>query len=309
MQTHDGQFTGILILGPKLSGQPYTLEDNQLISTISNQMAVKLENIDLYNNILRAREDLESWLNSMSDCVMIVNSDHTIQFINEAAEERFGTEDGTMCWEKFNRNARCPDCPIPFYINGSRDSFEYERSINDKQYDVVITPMFDGDHNLSVIEVLRDITDKKIMGDEIIESRARIEALRRSEQLKTELLSMVSHEMRTPLTVIKGFTTTLLRSHIKRSAAEQRQYLTNINQATDRMSRMVSDLLDMLHLESGGFKLEKSTYQISEIIEPIQNNQSNIHVEHRLQVLIPDDLPPVQVVIAGFVAATRLRKH
>lgn len=294
IQSHTGQLAGLLILGPKISGQPYTLEDYQLISTVSSQIAVKLENIRLYNDALQARQQLETWLDSMNDCVMIANSDYTVQFLNKVAVERFGSEIDKMCWEKLKRDKKCKSCPMRRYLDGRWEISEHIRTIDDRQYDVAITPISDVDSNLSVIEVLRDVTEKKRMEDEIIEARARIEALHHSEKMKTELLSMVSHELRSPLTVIKGFTTTLLRSHIRRDIKKQTEYLRAIDQASDRMTRMVGHLLDLSYLESGGFVLEKGTYHISEIIESIHAVLADIHTNHEFEISISDDIPPVQ---------------
>jgi len=82
-----GKLSGMLVLGQKLSQQTYDSEDKHLLVALSNQVAIVLENAQLYNNALQARENLERWLDSMADCVMIVNTAYTVKFINRAAIE------------------------------------------------------------------------------------------------------------------------------------------------------------------------------------------------------------------------------
>jgi signal transduction histidine kinase len=300
LKTPSGQLAGLLILGPKLSEQPYTIEDKQLIYAISNQMVTNLENARLYNDVLRARENLETWLNSMSDGVMIVSTDYTLQFINKAATNSFDTKVGETCWNTFKRDMQCSNCPMQRYLTGNRKTFEHLSSVGDREYDVVAAPLLNPDGSLSVIEVLRDVTERKRMEDEIVQARAQIEALRHSEQLKTGLLSMVSHELRTPLTVIKGFATTLLRRDVKWEEEKQRDFLENINQETDRLAHLVSNLLDMSRLEAGLLRLERDSYQISEMLESIVRRLDTITEHHKLQVAVPTELPPV------FVDKTRI---
>ncbi|HEX9897376.1 MAG TPA: ATP-binding protein, partial [Dehalococcoidales bacterium] len=100
---------------------------------------------------------------------------------------------------------------------------------------------------------------------------------------------------RTPLTAIKGFTTTLLRPHIKWSEEQQRDFLNNIDQETDRLAHLISNLLDMSRLEAGALNLEKSSYQVSEILESVSCRLDAITRHHRLRVEIPATLPLVSV--------------
>lgn len=293
MKTRGAQLAGLLILGPKISEQEYTVEDKQLIYTISNQTATHLENARLYNDVARSREDLERWLNSMSDCVIIVNTDYTVRFINKAVIKGFGSNVGELCWNTLGKDIQCADCPMHHYLHGNKEEYHHGSLIRDRQYDVVAAPLLNPDGSLSIIEVLRDTTESERMGQEIIQARAKIEALYRSELLKTELLSMVSHELRTPLTAIKGFATTLLRSHIRWSKEQQKDFLHNIDQETDRLTHLIGNLLDMSRLEAGALNLEKDSYQVSEILESIGSGLGAMTKYHRLKVKMPAGLPSV----------------
>lgn len=293
LKTRSAHLAGLLILGPKLSEQVYTLEDKQLIYTIGNQMATHLENARLYNDVVRSREDLERWLKGMSDCVIIVNTDHSVQFMNKAVIKGFGSTIGEVCWNALGKNEQCADCPMQRYLQGDKEEYHHSSLIGDKQYDVIAAPLLNPDGSLSLIEVLRDITENERMGQEIIEAKAKIEALYHSERLKTELLSMVSHELRTPLTAIKGFATTLLRPHIRWSNEQRRDFLKNIDQETDRLTHLISNLLDMSRLEAGALNLDKCSYQVSEILESVGSTVDAMTKHHKLQVEISAGLPTI----------------
>jgi K+-sensing histidine kinase KdpD len=95
------------------------------------------------------------------------------------------------------------------------------------------------------------------------------------------------------LTVIKGFATTLLRPNIRWSEKEQRDFLQNINQETDRLTHLISNLLDMSRLEAGAVSLERNSYQVSDILSSVRSRLDAITEHHKLRVEIPSGLPPV----------------
>ncbi|MBI4186017.1 MAG: PAS domain S-box protein [Chloroflexi bacterium] len=121
--------------------------------------------------------------------------------------------------------------------------------------------------------------------------------LREVDRLRTQLLANVSHELRTPLTSIKGFVSTLLRPDIQWSAEEQRDFLHTIDQESDRLTRLISDLLDMSRLEAGALKLDRTDYSIVEILDSIGSVLAKLTEHHQLKLAVPPDLPPVLVDI------------
>ena len=137
----------------------------------------------------------------------------------------------------------------------------------------------------------QDITERK----QAEEKAREVETLKEIDRLRSGLLANVSHELRTPLTSIKGFATTLLRSDVKWSEEEQRDFLQSIDHETDRLIRLISDLLDMSRIEAEGLKLEKHNYQISEILDSAGSRLASLTERHQLQVIVPSGLPSVFV--------------
>lgn len=145
------------------------------------------------------------------------------------------------------------------------------------------------------IAIVRNITERKRIEEEAIQYRAKMEALRVSEEMKTQLLSMVSHELRSPLALIKGFVNTLLQPDVKWTKEEERDFIKEIDQASDRLIRLVGDLLDMSSLEGGVLKLNRDRYKIHEVLNSIYSTLSKITEQRSLYVETADDLPLVYI--------------
>jgi len=161
-------------------------------------------------------------------------------------------------------------------------------------------------HNTVLIDEAGNITGTLGSGEDITqrwqaeEKALQAEALKELDRLRSELLANVSHELRTPLASIKGFASTLLQPDVKWSKKEQQDFIQAIDQEADRLSRLISDLLDMSRLETGALKLERANYQISEIIDSVSGRLANLTKHHQLQVIVPLGLPSV------FVDETRI---
>jgi signal transduction histidine kinase len=98
---------------------------------------------------------------------------------------------------------------------------------------------------------------------ELAASHAR---LRELDQLKSDFLSNVSHEFRTPLAAIKGFVDNLLDGVTGPLPDKQRHYLVRVHDNVERLSRMVSDLLDLTRIEAGKIELVPETLDVAATI-------------------------------------------
>ncbi len=96
---------------------------------------------------------------------------------------------------------------------------------------------------------------------------AKVEALRELDALRSHLVSTVSHELRTPLAGIKAYATALLRTDVKRSERQQREYLTAIDQDCDRLTELVEESLDMSRIKAGMSGIEREALSPKTMIE------------------------------------------
>lgn len=86
-------------------------------------------------------------------------------------------------------------------------------------------------------------------------ARQQAAALRRAEQLQRQFLARLSHELRTPLTAIRGYASSLTQPDVTWDADSERTFLTRISDESDRLGRLVGDLLDFSAMESGVLRL------------------------------------------------------
>jgi len=114
----------------------------------------------------------------------------------------------------------------------------------------------------------------------LIEKTAQLAALRESDQLKSALLASVSHELRTPLTSIKAATDNLQTGDINWSVEERKEFLAVIEQETERLIRVVSNLLDLSKIEAGVLKPDFGWHFLPEIVEEVVERLRNTPLMH-----------------------------
>ncbi len=111
---------------------------------------------------------------------------------------------------------------------------------------------------------------------------------------KTEFVSDVSHELRTPLASIKGFISTI-RSEKEMDEKNRDEFMKIVEDETDRLTRIIEELLDLSRIESGRLKLNLKSFRL---IDTIHKNIENIQGQAKkkeiiIEKRIPPDLPPV----------------
>ncbi len=113
------------------------------------------------------------------------------------------------------------------------------------------------------------------------------------DEFKTTLLTAVSHEVRTPLAVIKGYASTLLQEDVSWPLADQRFFLQTISSEADRLAQLVSNLLDLSRQEAGLLLLRRTTVRLEELIERTIGRLN--HPGMAISLDLPDNLPSLSV--------------
>jgi len=119
-------------------------------------------------------------------------------------------------------------------------------------------------------------------------------ALREADRLKTELLANVSHELRTPLASIKGYCTSMLYFYDRLSDEDKRDSLHEINQASDRLTELIENLLQLSRLESAGLHAEKEPSKIESIISRAVEDMEQKAKGHHFATHAQESLPVVE---------------
>ena len=123
--------------------------------------------------------------------------------------------------------------------------------------------------------------------------RALLQSLREADRTKTEFVSMLAHELKGPMTTIKGFGE-VLRDQWDSMPAEQRsRFFDIVSKEIDRLSRLVNDLLDVSRMEAGTLRYEMEPMDLSDLVESILAVHPSLGAEHTIANKVPGDLPHV----------------
>jgi two-component system, OmpR family, sensor histidine kinase KdpD len=119
--------------------------------------------------------------------------------------------------------------------------------------------------------------------------------LRDSDALKSRLLSAVSHDLRTPLAGIKALTTALLQENVDLSSEVVREALLGIDEETDRMTRLVSDLLDLSRIEAGALRPAREPLLVPDLIDDTVHRLSSCLSGRAITLEVEEGLPVVNL--------------
>jgi two-component system sensor histidine kinase KdpD len=125
----------------------------------------------------------------------------------------------------------------------------------------------------------------------LTEQAADADALAEADLLRTAILRAVSHDLRTPLASIKAAATSLLQGDVEWNATERQEFLLTIDEETDRLNRLVGNLLDMSRLEAGAVQAQLRPVALEEIVPLALAGLGGDRA--RLEVTVPEMLPEV----------------
>ena len=121
------------------------------------------------------------------------------------------------------------------------------------------------------------------------------EVARQSEELKSTLLDAIAHEFKTPLTSLKVVTTDLLSGGLEALQPHQFELISIADESADRLSKLVTDAIQLARIEGGTFRLNLGDHFPSFLISGALKQMKSVMDERKIHVLVPDDLPPVRV--------------
>ncbi|HEX5166299.1 MAG TPA: ATP-binding protein [Thermomicrobiales bacterium] len=113
-------------------------------------------------------------------------------------------------------------------------------------------------------------------------------------ELKLDIVSMLSHEMRTPLASIKGYATALLLDDVEWDDASRVEFLTAIDEESDHLARLITDMLDSAAIEAGEITIVPEPILVPRIVKRVVDNMQIRSDTHRFIVIFPDEFPVIE---------------
>jgi PAS domain S-box-containing protein len=235
------------------------------LAELFNDMSVRLRNYEDQNldTITFERNKLEAVLLSIADGVVVCDMTGEMIIINESACAMLGAAHSRQLVGMPIQQYIAVDSSRPFetvinefdklcaeYHSKLPEAFSRQVTMPGLSIRVIVSPIHDADgQNLGFVMIMHDVT-KAVEVD----------------KLKTNFISNVSHELRTPVTTIKSYVDTLYNHGKELDEETYHEFLETIHLETDRLKKLVNDILDFSRLEEGNIALDKEFCEIAPII-------------------------------------------
>jgi len=280
----DRQTIGVLHAFNKQRGGHFIDEDVRLLERMARNAAAVIAGMRLYQAILEEKEELVHTIESLRAGLLLVNQNGRINQMNAAARRVFGLGSDVL------------GKPYHEIISNEVVRTMIRQALEEEKEGELIEVTVHFDNKEHIYQVQNAIVrgeDQKPMGTVMIFND--ITDIRNLERMKSAFVATVSHELRTPLTAIKGFIATLLMdSDDAFPPEERREFYSIIDQETDRLTRLINDLLNIARIEAGEslkpvYK-EVDFYKLSQKVVMIQRQATN---KHAIVHDVPSDLPKI----------------
>jgi signal transduction histidine kinase len=148
-------------------------------------------------------------------------------------------------------------------------------------------------------QIPRDLYDKqrtalRALARQVVaqlELRRTLARQRQLDQLKNDFVGMIAHDLRSPITVIAGFTELLSRDWQVLQETDRNKYLSLIAGNVHNLSRLVDDVLEVAEVDSAEFHLDVKSFDLGKLVEKTVLELSTVHGNERLRLEIPDRVP------------------
>jgi signal transduction histidine kinase len=270
---HENSYLGALWVAYE-KPRTFTEEEVRFLSTLVGEATLAAVNSRLYASAEIGRQRMEAVLNSTPEPVLVIDAQMQLLLLNPAALQVPGLIGASAPGTPIKDVIRQPE--VLDLITHQTDQGVTSREISltkGRIYYASISPVNADGIPVGRVCILRDITHYKEL-----------------DSLKSEFVSTVSHDLRSPLTLMRGYTSML--QMVGELNDQQKAYVSKIIAGVENMSRLVNNLLDLGRIEAGiGLKIEELA--VNDIIEGVitslmpQAAQKNIRLQNN-----PDDCMP-----------------
>ncbi len=280
---------GVMYVFNKRGKLPFTPEDARLLKLLADNAAAIISNAKAFIEVSEEKKELEATLESMLAGVIFVRKNGRIAVMNETARAIFGIKEEKLVGKQYTdviKETRIVEMIDKAIKTGEEQKEEVSFIVQlhgqptEKFYQVQTAPVRgeNGEGMVGAVAIFNDITE-----------------IRTLERMKTAFVSTVSHELRTPLTSIKGFISTLLSDTEGFFDNEARmEFYTIIDQECDRLTRLISDLLNVSRIESGrALQVNWKRFDVLELAEKVVEVQRSYTEKHTLIVDVQGDIPKI----------------
>ena len=272
------------------SGHALDPEGLRVVQLSRHELAVALRSAQLRETLERERHELTAIVDGATDSILQVDEACHVVRINAAGARLLGTAPAAVLGRRCGDVLGCAAagghgddaCPLAEVIATGSSIGYRETAIQGDQGMVVRVA---GGYSRAATGPGGAVRATAILRD--------ISAVRALEELREGFVATVSHELRTPLALIRGYAETLL--HLDLDPSQQRHYVERIQQTTERLTGLVTEILDITHLEADPLILERSPVALASLLARLRGDLEITDASDRLVLDLPADLPPIEV--------------
>jgi len=290
MMAGDQQVGAIYIF--RAHGGRFSSDERQVLESFADQAAIAVNNARLYQEVAREKRRLDAILEASADGVLILDPAHRITVFNRALARMTGwsaaqalrvRHDDVIQFQNQRAGMTLFEAEAGGWPLTSSGSLYVEGDLvrpDGSRISVGITyaPLFDREGRLvNIVGSVRDIS-----------------RFREAEELKSTFISIISHELKTPVALIKGYAGTLRRKDAEWKAATVRESAAVIEEEADRLTQLIDNLLDASRLQAGGLELNMGDVALDQMAQRLVEKFRTQTNQHVLSVDFPPDWPLVQ---------------
>jgi PAS domain S-box-containing protein len=269
----------------------YSANDKLLLQSFADQAAIAVYNAQLYKQISYEKGRMDALIDSAADGILILNADGTIERCNIAFEKLYGrtreeiqnrAHGDIIRWRRRPEGETLEEAEISgwplttnayLYVEGDLERPEPPSL----PVGITYAPLLGSDGTLrNIIATVRDVTK-----------------FRNAEEIKNTFVSIVSHELKTPVALIKGYVSTLRREDAKWDKAIVKDSLAVIEEEADHLSAMIEDLLDASRLQAGGLTPDRCDIFLPELAAQLAERFRTQTERHTIVVDFPENFPVI----------------
>jgi len=241
-----GRTFGVLGVDNRKKSTPFTIRDQELLAALADYAAIAIENAQLFARTEVERSKLEAILRQTEDLVIVVDPNGEILLVNQAAQAAFQIPDQAT-GASLASALEHPELLELFEQPDERGSTRRaEIPLADgRVFNAHVTPI----PGVGRAAVMQDITHLKEL-----------------DRIKSEFVSVVSHDLRSPLTAILGYVELLPRAGPVNEM--QAQFIQRVQRSVQNITSLIEDLLDLGRIEAG-FDQSMQPYHISTLIRDV----------------------------------------
>ncbi|MBI4736936.1 MAG: GAF domain-containing protein, partial [candidate division NC10 bacterium] len=266
---HD-RLLGVITISNQEIKKPFTEQDRETIALFATEAAIAIENARLFVQVVRAKAEWEHTFDSIPDMVAVLDAEYRLIRVNRALAERLRVAPkelvGQRCYTALHgRETPLPGCPhAQTLVTGRPTTLEIEEPHLGGIFLITTSPLFGaGEQPAVCVHIVRDITEMKRLEEEA-RQRQRFEDLSRA---KSAFIATMSHEFRTPLNSVLGFSELLQEQSIGLLTEKQARYVGHIHESGKHLLNLINDILDVSRAEAGKIELARQPVSLDAIVE------------------------------------------